>query len=100
MMNYSKLPTGLQGGVKRYIEHGINPGHFLSAIIDNNLKEACARADDINRHLLFDICSWFYNEAPAQCWGSREKHERWIKQFQSGGIYSNHNDFMETISHD
>ncbi len=78
MNNYSMLPERLQGGAQRYIEHGIEPGSFLTAIICNDLREACACADDEMRHRLFDIVSWFYNEAPAQCWGGRERMAAWI----------------------
>ena len=40
-----------QGGtylVRRYIEHGIPPGHFLTAVIEKDLCGASERADDEN----------------------------------------------------
>lgn len=77
-VDYSGLPEHMQDGALFYVEHGIEPGSFMSAVICNDLSEACARADDINRYRLFDIVSWFYNEAPGGCWGSREKMAAWI----------------------
>lgn len=78
-LTYDLLPTArLAGAMKRYIENGIPPGHFLTAILSNDLKEACARADDDHRYRLFDIVGWLYNEAPASCWGSPEKFEAWL----------------------
>ena len=40
------IPDYMMDGVERYIEQGIEPGDFLSAIITNNLSEAVRRADD------------------------------------------------------
>jgi len=67
------------GGMQRYIEKGIAPGDFLTAVICNDLTESFARADDINRGIMFDIVCFMYNEAPSLCWGSREIMDAWIK---------------------
>lgn len=68
--------------MKLYIENGIEPGSFLTAVLENDLMEAFGRADDINRERLFDYCSFLYNEAPPACFGSKEKVKLWIKQKQ------------------
>lgn len=78
MMNFEALPPALQDGVKLYIDHGIEPGSFLRSVLENDLREACARADHINRHRLFEIVQCLWNEIPAECWGSPEKVNRWI----------------------
>jgi len=77
--DYSKLPGSLQNGMKRYIEEGVIPGHFLRAVLENNLSESFARADDMNRLHMYDIVSWMYNEAPIDCWGSEKKVKAWIE---------------------
>ena len=79
-INYESLPEGLQDSMMRYIEHGIRPGSFLEAVLTNDLFGALGKADSINRHLLFDICQWIYNEAPYSCWGSKERVDAWIAQ--------------------
>ena len=79
-INYSKLPPHIQGGAQRYIEQGIRPGHFLTAVICNDLKESFARADDTNIARMFDIVSFFYNEAPVGCWESEKRMKDWIKE--------------------
>lgn len=76
--DYDKLPEGIRGAVQRYIENQIPPGSFLEAVLCNDLKSACACADHVNRHALFDIVSWFYNYAPSTCWGSPEKFRLWL----------------------
>jgi hypothetical protein len=79
-LRYGRLPTErLAGAMQRYIEHGIPPGHFLTAILSNDLREACERADDDHKHTLFEIVGWLYNEAPSPCWGSPDKFAAWIE---------------------
>jgi hypothetical protein len=76
----SKIPRYMHGGIIRYIETHIPPGDFLSAIICNDLQEACARADDTNRHILYEYVQWFYCNAPGNCWGSPERYNQWVKK--------------------
>lgn len=83
MLNYELLPGHIREGVKRYIEKGIEPGSFLTAIICNDLKESFGRADETNRARMFDIVGFFYNEAPSRCWGSQETMNRWMNKFKS-----------------
>ena len=83
-LRYERLPAGLRGGMERYIEHGVPPGHFLTAVLTNDLRGACERADDVNRHLLWEIVGWLYNEAPAPCWGSPTKVSTWLAAARRG----------------
>ncbi len=78
-INYDRLPEHIRGGVQRYIEEGCPVGSFLAAVISNDLKESFGCADEVNRQRLFDIVSFFYNEAPSPCWGSPEKMRAWLK---------------------
>lgn len=82
-INYDLLPEHIRNGARLYIERGISPGGFLQAVICNDLKESIARADGINIYRMFDIVSFFYNEAPSGCWGSREKMETWIAHYRN-----------------
>ena len=72
------IPERMHGGIQRYIEQHAMPGDFLMAVVCNNLKEACARADDENMLLLPVYAAFFYHEAPAACWGSPEKVRAWL----------------------
>ena len=64
----------------RYVNHQIPTGGFLQAVLENDLKEACARADDINRYRLFEIVQYCYNEIPSICWGTPEKVSKWLNK--------------------
>lgn len=71
------IPEYMVEGIFNWIVHHVRPGDFLSAVIVNDLRGACAHADDTNRHLLWEYCNFFYNEAPSPCWGSLEKARAW-----------------------
>jgi hypothetical protein len=83
--DWRTIPDYMRDGIKMYIERGIaHPGGFLTAIIQNDLKEAVRRADDTNRRLLANYVDFFYNYAPIDCWGSPDKMAKWIER---GGLY-------------
>ena len=84
MTDYSKLPHGLQDGMQRYIENGSQVGHFLTAVLSNDLLGAVSRADGTNIKLIPEIVGWLFNEAPGNCWGDVKKVQAWqgtIKEF-------------------
>jgi hypothetical protein len=62
----------------RYYNRHCPTGSFLEAVICNDLREACALADDKNLWILPVIVAWLYNHAPGGCWGSSEKYEAWV----------------------
>jgi len=68
----------MMGAIKRYIEHGLEPGGFLTAVICNDLRESVGRADEENMRNLPAFVAYFYNEAPSTCWGSHEKMVAWM----------------------
>jgi hypothetical protein len=72
------IPEHMCDGLVAYIINGRPVGDFLTAILSNDLKEACSRADNDNQKLLYDYVFFLYNSAPAQCWGGAERYARWI----------------------
>ena len=73
------IPTRMHGGLIRYICEGIQPGDFLMAVLQNDLKEAFVRADDQNRELIHEYLSFLHNDAPAVCHGSVAKVTEWLR---------------------
>ena len=71
------------GAIERFVEHGIEPGSCTRAILENNLRDAFARADEETREIMFYIVSYCYNEIPSNCWGSREKVDQWIRAIRA-----------------
>lgn len=73
------VPEHLQHGIRDWVDEHIQPGHFLTAVIDNNLSEAVGRADAKSLAALGDIVRWFYNHAPSASWGSVERRKAWAR---------------------
>ena len=86
-INYSSVPAPhMRDGVERYIEHGILPGSFQTAVMENNLTGAVGQADDINLGLLVEWVRWWWDEAPSDCWGSPERVVAWVAKGGLAGI--------------
>jgi len=73
------IPERMMGGIHRYIDNGIEPGHFLTAVRENDLREAVGNADDENIRNLPAYVAYLYNEAPSGCYGSPEKVQAWME---------------------
>lgn len=73
----------IKDSLKRYVERGIEPGGFLTAVLENDLMGAMGRADAINRANLHNICRYVYNELPSHIWGSREIVQNHTSQKQA-----------------
>lgn len=82
-IDYTGLPGGLQGGMLEYIEHGLPTGDFLGKFLSNDLFGSLGHADSTNRHHIWEIAQWIFNNAPGGCWGDKHRVARWIA---SGGL--------------
>ena len=73
------VPLTMISALRHYIDYGSPKGHFLTAVLSNDLFGAAKRADNRNFEVLAHIVCWCYNNVPQPAWGSREKYNRWIK---------------------
>lgn len=80
MTSYDKLPEHMQHAAQDYVEKHRPVGHFLYAVLTNNLVDSFGKADEINFARMADWAEWLWNEAPARCWGSQEKVETWLDE--------------------
>jgi hypothetical protein len=72
------VPDGTWDALDRYLTKGIPPGHFLTAVLSNNLVGAIARGDKPNLAGLVALVRYLVHHAPAQAWGSPETVSAWI----------------------
>lgn len=72
------IPPYMWGGVERYMVNRIAPGHFLLALLSNDLMEAFARADDENAANMRRYCQFLYNYAPRGSYGSPVAVRDWL----------------------
>ena len=81
-IDYSALPSHMQGAFMRYIEHGLIPGSFGKACLENKLVDALGKADEVNTARINDIASWLYNDCPESAWGDEETVRKWSEERQ------------------
>ena len=77
------ISEDLKEALEDYVETGELHGHFLTAVLENDLREAVSRADLNNRRNLTEIVMYCLNHIPYQCWGSKERVAEWIDK---GGL--------------
>ena len=80
VLERTRIPERMHDGLLRYVLHHIKPGDFLTAVLRNDLRAAISKADDENKHLLFDYVAFIHNRAPGSCWGSYDAVEVWLKE--------------------
>jgi hypothetical protein len=81
--NWDLIPNYMREGLQMYIERGIPPGDFLTAVLCNDFMNAVGRADGNNREILHLYAQFLHNYAPIDCYGSPDKYVTWCKQ---GGL--------------
>jgi hypothetical protein len=77
MVDYKKIPAHIMPGLERYLKHGVQPGHTLSAAIANDLLGFVAHADPDTLRAVQHIVGWVANRLPPQARGSYEAMEAW-----------------------
>jgi len=65
-------------GLARYIYDKEPTGGFLQAVISNDLRRACQKADEHNLSNLPVYIAILYNLAPSGCWGSPNRMNEWL----------------------
>ncbi len=78
VIDYSRIPLHMVIPARMYIEEHCTVGNFLYCVITNDLKGAVSHADSRNKAALVDWVQFFYNQAPAACWGSTERYDAWV----------------------
>lgn len=76
--NYQRI-IHIKDSLERYLNHGIMPGGFLTAVLSNDLTGAFSHADHINYDLIGHIVKFLYNEFPIDAWGSPENVSAWVQ---------------------
>lgn len=80
-MNYDEnsVPVPyMREAARLYIDYGVHPGGFLTAVLENNFVRAVGSADETNLRFIRDWALWAYNDIPSACWGTVEKVDAWI----------------------
>ena len=74
------IPEYMRQSLEDYKNKGMPVGHFLTAVLENNLVESITRADNNNIDHLPAYAHYMYWHLPSGAWGSKEKVNNWIKR--------------------
>lgn len=73
------VPEHLRGGLMRYLVHRIPPGHFLIAVLSNDLRGAIDRGDETSLMGLANIIRFLVNDVTYTAWGSEVVVRAWVE---------------------
>ena len=76
-VGYETIPHFTKDALDRWVNHGIYPGGFLTAVLCNDLFRAMGNADSHNLKELHNIVLFIYNRTPAGSWGSAAIMREW-----------------------
>lgn len=76
------VPSYMANSLFLYLQHGLPPGSFLTAILSNNFMEAVSHADANNARCLKEWAQLIYCALPSGSHGSREAVRDWIHSRQ------------------
>ena len=79
------IPPHTLQSLKSWASKGQPGGHFLRAVLTNDLKEAVSRGDSENLRALVPIVKFLYNYCPDVCWGSEVNYEYWLRKTAPAG---------------
>ncbi len=72
------VPAHLHEGLERYLTHHVRPGSFLTAVLENDLRTAVLRGDDLALAGLVPLVRYLYDRVPLVAWGSPEHVAAWL----------------------
>lgn len=73
------VPEHLREGLMLYLVHHIQPGHFLVAVLQNDLEGAFGRGDENSIAGLPAIMRFLVNDAPGVSYGGPTSVRCWLE---------------------
>lgn len=73
------IPVAIKRAIDLHAKKGCPCGQFVTAVLENNLREAINRADKNSLDALVEIVQYCHWEIPGNSWGSKEKVTAWIE---------------------
>lgn len=77
-----RIPENTQGAIIRWVDYGILPGSFLTAVLENDLMGAVKKADRENLENLEAIVEFIEYEVPSGCRGGPKEVAEWKRSFE------------------
>lgn len=96
---YDMIPDRILRAINAHVRCGQQTGHFVTAVLSNDLQAAIMRADEESMSALRQIAMYVYNRCPSGCWGSLSEVNAWRESGGSEGLEKagEHYDLSELI---
>lgn len=78
--NWGLIPPHMREGLQLYLESGVRPGSFLSAVLCNNLMGAVACADETNINRLPGYIRFLHNYVDPRAFGNEANFRAWMER--------------------
>jgi len=75
-----EVPISSRRTIELYLEHGIDPGGFFTALFSDKLLDTVQYADETNVKSLVDWALFVFWEMPFEVVGSKEKVQAHIEK--------------------
>ena len=79
-----RIPEAVKKGIDMFVNHGVRPGSFVTAVLENDLMRAWGQADLESRREMDSILRYVWYEIPSGSWGSPDRVEAWIQKVREG----------------
>jgi len=79
------IPERIKQAIDAHVATGKPCGHFVTAVLENNLSQALHRADLECFENLREIVSYVHWEITSACHGSKEKVAEWREKGGENG---------------
>jgi hypothetical protein len=76
---WPRCPERFLASLELYVKHRAKPGHFLVAVLENDLQQAVSRADKDALDALPHIVGVVFNHLPLCAWGSAANVGAWLR---------------------
>lgn len=83
LLHYHEVPEQFHLGLVNYLAHRLNPGSFLRAVFENDLRRAVSYADPGAFKAMPAIVRFLVNDVPAKAWGSEGLVNAWLLGMRS-----------------
>jgi len=77
-LKYPKAPLHILEAISDHASNRTTHGHFVTAVLENDLAEAVFRADKDSLRGLADIVRYVHWEIPHKSHGSKAKVTAWL----------------------
>ena len=71
------MKSSTKSDLDAHANQGRGAGHFVTAVLENNLSRAVSYGDERNLLDLVEITKYVFNHLPAECWGSPDRVDKW-----------------------